>query len=59
MSDVERMFPPRKKFMEGLLSQGLVIQSRLFLSRQAVTELESRYRRDQIPEHAEPMGIPP
>ena len=56
MSDVERMFPPRKKFMEGLLSQGLVIHSRLFLSRQAVAELESKYRKDQIPEYAETNG---
>lgn len=55
-ADIERMFPPRKKFMEGLLSQGLVINSRLILSRQAVNELEARYRKDQIPEHATKTG---
>lgn len=52
-SDVQRMFPPRKKFMEGLLSQGLVKRSRLFLSKDAVEHLKVRYRNDQIPEYAE------
>lgn len=34
--DLRRMFPARKKFLEGLVKQGLVKHSRLFLSSQAV-----------------------
>ena len=50
--DIQRMYPPRKKFMEGLLEQGLVVQSRLFLSREAAYYLKRNYEAEDIPEHA-------
>lgn len=49
---IRRMYPPRKKFMEGLLEQGMVVQSRLFLSRDASVYLRSNYDADDVPEHA-------
>ena len=49
---IKRMYPPRKKFMEGLLEQGMVIQSRLFLSRDASRYLKASYSEEDIPEHA-------
>jgi nicotinamide mononucleotide adenylyltransferase len=49
---IRRMYPPRKKFMEGLLEQGMVVQSRLFLSRDASMYLRSNYDADDVPEHA-------
>lgn len=33
--DLQRMFPSRKQFLEGLINQNLVTHSRLFISRQA------------------------
>jgi hypothetical protein len=51
--DILRMFPPRKKFMEGLMSEGLVVQSRLFLSTTASHFIESNFKKDDIPEYAQ------
>lgn len=49
---IRRMYPPRKKFMEGLLEQGMVVQSRLFLSRDASAYLRRNYEDEDVPEHA-------
>lgn len=49
---IRRMYPPRKKFMEGLLEQGMVVQSRLFLSRDASMYLRANYDAEDVPEHA-------
>ena len=49
---IQTMYPPRKIFMEGLLEQGLVLQSRLFLSRQASLYLRRNYDPKDIPEYA-------
>lgn len=51
-SDMERMFGSRKRFMEGLLDQGIVSHSRLFLSKQAVQYLNKFYKKNQLPEFA-------
>ncbi|MEO3679050.1 EH signature domain-containing protein [Rheinheimera sp. FR7-31] len=51
-SDMERMFESRKRFMEGLLEQGVVSQSRLFLSTSAERYLKRYYKQDQLPEYA-------
>jgi hypothetical protein len=51
-SDMKRMFPPRKRFMEGLLDQGLVLQSRLFINSRAEHFLRTMYRPEEIPEFA-------
>ncbi|NCC60227.1 MAG: hypothetical protein EOM12_04655 [Verrucomicrobiae bacterium] len=47
-----RMFPTRKQFLEGLLKQGLVSKSRLFLGRYAELFLKSSYRSDELPSYA-------
>jgi len=51
-SDMERMFESRKVFMEGLLKQGVVSESRLFLSRYAETYLKRHYDRKELPGYA-------
>lgn len=51
-SDMERMFESRKCFMQGLLEQGLVSQSRLFLSENAISYLKRHYKQDILPEFA-------
>ena len=51
-ADMERMFVSRKKFMEGLLNQGHVVESRLFLSDEAVRYLNRHYRKDELPSFA-------
>ena len=51
-ADMERMFVSRKKFMEGLLNQGHVVESRLFLSDEAVRYLNRHYRNDELPSFA-------
>lgn len=51
-TDMERMFGDRKVFMEGLLKQGLVTNSRLFLSRAAESFLKSAYKKEELPEYA-------
>ena len=51
-ADMERMFGSRKRFMEGLLEQGVVSQSRLFLSMNAERYLKRYYKQDQLPEYA-------
>ena len=43
---------PSEKFMEGLLEQGMVVQSRLFLSRDASMYLRANYDAEDVPEHA-------
>jgi hypothetical protein len=52
IGDMERMFEPRKQFMEGLLEQGLVTQSRLFLSKHAEDYLRRSYKKEELPEYA-------
>lgn len=52
IGDMERMFEPRKQFMEGLLEQGLVSQSRLFLSRHAENYLRKSFKKEELPEYA-------
>lgn len=52
IGDMERMFEPRKQFMEGLLEQGLVSQSRLFLSRHAEQYLRKSFKKEELPEYA-------
>lgn len=51
-SDMERMFESRKVFMEGLLKQGLVGESRLFLSSYAEHYLKKHYKKEELPEYA-------
>lgn len=50
--DIERMFPPRKNFLEGLLKEGLITNSRLFLSSYAENYLRRRYKASDLPDYA-------
>ena len=51
-SDLKRMFPQREKFLKGLIDQGLVIQSRLFVSYKAEEFLRRYYKAEQLPAYA-------
>jgi hypothetical protein len=50
--DMERMFTPRKAFIEGLEKTGVISESRLFLSRYAERYLKKHYRKDELPNYA-------
>ena len=55
-SDMKRMFPARKKFLEGLFDMGLVEDSRLFLNYNAEDYLEGylneNYKKSELPTYA-------
>jgi len=51
-SQMKRMFPARKAFLEGLYHQGLVENTRLFLSKRAVSYLEKNYSARELPAFA-------
>lgn len=48
-SDLKRMFPSRKQFMEGLLNNHLVTGTRLYLSARAAGYLKRNYKREHLP----------
>lgn len=50
--DMQRMFPARKQFLEGLLNQKLVSSSRLFLGREADAFIKAGYRPEERPAYA-------
>ncbi len=47
--DLARMYPSRKKFLEGLLQQKLVTGTRLFLTYDAKRYLEKNYKKEHLP----------
>lgn len=47
--DMNRMFPARKKFLEGLFDQGLVEDSRLFINKNAEYYLKRNYKTNELP----------
>jgi len=51
-SDMERMYKPRKAFMEGLLDQDLVSDSRLFLGANAHSYITKNYQPEDLPAYA-------
>ncbi|MEZ4600739.1 MAG: EH signature domain-containing protein [Syntrophotaleaceae bacterium] len=51
-SDLMRMFPARKAFLEGLYRQGLISDSRLFVGKHAEKYLNKNYLRHELPEYA-------
>ncbi|MAQ99727.1 MAG: transcriptional regulator [Oceanospirillaceae bacterium] len=48
-SDITRMYPERKRFLEGLLDQQLVTGTRLFLSKSARDYLKRHYKKEHLP----------
>ncbi|WP_019603597.1 EH signature domain-containing protein [Teredinibacter turnerae] len=55
-TDMERMFGPRKIFMEGLLDQKVVLESRLFLTVSAESYLIQNYKKNELPSYARVKG---
>lgn len=55
-TDMERMFAPRKLFMEGLLDQTVVLESRLFLTNSAESYLIQNYKKNELPSYARVKG---
>jgi len=51
-ADMERMFQPRKAFMDGLEKSGVITESRLFLSNYAERYLKSHYKPEELPSYA-------
>ena len=51
--DLQRMFPARKAFLEGLLKQKLIQHARLFVSRGAEAYLHQHYGDNELPEYAQ------
>ncbi|WP_374041653.1 EH signature domain-containing protein [uncultured Thalassolituus sp.] len=47
--DLSRMYPSRKKFLEGLLKQELIISTRLFLTEGARDYLYRHYKKEHLP----------
>lgn len=51
-TELQRMFPARKRFLEGLLDQDLVGVTRLFVNPRAEQYLENTYKPEELPEYA-------
>lgn len=51
-ADMKRMFPARKKFLEGLFDMGLVEDSRLFINHKAEGYLARNYKKSELPVYA-------
>ena len=50
--DLQRMYPARKRFLEGLLEQGLVNNTRLFISPGMEHYLRSSLKEEELPAYA-------
>lgn len=51
-TDLQRMFPSRKKFLEGLIEQRLVKHSRLFIGSNADRSFKATYGYRELPSYA-------
>lgn len=51
--NLQRMYPSRKLFLEGLINQDLVSNSRLFVNPRAENFLKKAYKKEDLPEYAE------
>jgi hypothetical protein len=51
-ADMKRMFPSRKKFLEGLHEAGAILETKLYLSRQAEHYILKNYKTEHIPEYS-------
>lgn len=55
-TDLQRMFPARKHFLEGLINQNLITNSRLFLSNSAEGYIKSYFKKGELPHYATVSG---
>ena len=53
---MQRMYPSRKRFLDGLIEQGLVAHSRLFLSTEAERFLRRAFSAEDLPDYATVRG---
>jgi len=51
-TDMKRMFPARRQFLEGLFNANLVHHSRLILSAEAQSQLRRTFEKEDLPEYA-------
>jgi hypothetical protein len=49
---IQRMFPARKSFLESLYQTGMILQTRLFLSNDAIDYIEMQYAPEDRPTYA-------
>ena len=54
--EFKRMYPLRKRFLEGLLEQELVTGTRLFLNHKAKLYLEKNYKKEHLPSFSSVKG---
>lgn len=54
--EMDRMFPPRKRFLEGLLEEGVIQESRLFLTSSAEHTLRRNVEGEELPSFANVKG---
>jgi len=50
--DMKRMYPSRKRFLEGLHEKKLIKNTKLYMSRQMATYLEGVYDKEHLPEYS-------
>lgn len=50
--ELQRMYPARKRFLEGLLEQGIVNNTRLFISRRMRKYLRRAFEEEELPAYA-------
>tara|TARA_R110002094_G_scaffold69674_3_gene78589 strand:+ start:515 stop:1951 length:1437 start_codon:yes stop_codon:yes gene_type:complete len=48
--DMKRMFPSRKKFLEGLYDKKLIKNTKLYMSRRMAHFLNSKYKKEHLPD---------
>jgi hypothetical protein len=51
-TEMKRMFPSRKKFLEGMHDVGAILHTKLYLSRQADQYIQKNYKPEHIPEYS-------
>ena len=56
-ADLKRMFPSRKKFLEGLLDEDLITNTRLYLSAGASAYLKHEYEAKHLPNYSHVDGL--
>lgn len=55
-AELNRMFPSRKVFLEGLLNRNLITGTRLYLSNSAAKYIRSNYREEDLPQFSYVQG---
>jgi hypothetical protein len=51
-TEMKRMFPTRKKFLEGMHDAGVISHTKLYLSKQADRYIKQNYKPEHVPEYS-------